>query len=64
VVRAAKSVGLNIFAELTTFTASRYRARLRELRSLRDIFLIAHIPLLFKFQGGEYARSTFIHTFY
>src|SRR5262245_43203407 len=40
VVRPAKSFGLKSFAELTTSSAP--------VRLLRDIFLIAHPPLLFK----------------
>src|SRR5215471_15050432 len=54
VVRPAKSLGLNAFAELTTPSAA--------IRSLRDIRFMPHPPLLFK-EGNMLARQ-FIHTFY
>src|SRR5438105_2609593 len=38
--------------------------RLRQVRWLRDIFLMTQPPLLAVMQGGEYARFQFIHTFY
>ena len=53
VVRPAKSLGLNIFAELTTPSAA--------LRWLRNFLFMPQPPLLFK-EGNMLARK-FIHTF-
>jgi hypothetical protein len=64
VVSLAKSSGLNNFAELTTFAASRYRARAsRPAAPFRNgsILLMARPPLLFK--EGNICSNQFIHTF-
>jgi hypothetical protein len=61
VVSLAKVHRPEDFAGLTTIYASRYRARLRGLRLLRDVFLTAHPPLLFK--EGNMLAQQFINTF-